>query len=107
MGNIVSFVVEAGLLGGCVIATYAYMTKPTDESFKRFMENYLKGNIYSKSDGPIQQLTKKIISKAGANILKPEIKDYIFFKTAEIHENGQDLYFTGAFQNWYPTQFKN
>jgi len=101
MCDTVTSVVQIGLLAGSVIAVYAYFTKPTDESFKIFLENHFKTNSYRKTDGTIEQLTKRLVSKAGATLLKPEIKDYIFFKTAEIHENGKVWYFTGAFQNWF------
>lgn len=76
IGNTISFVVQTAAISGSIVATYAYFTKPSDESFKRFLENYFKGNISSKSDGPIEQLTKKMMSKAGANLIKPEMKDF-------------------------------
>ena len=102
ISNTISFVVHTGLVAVSGIALFAYFTKPSDESFKPYFKRYLGCQIDSESDGLTNKLLKKSFLVAGVHLIKPEIKDYIIFKTAEIQEHGKDMYFIGAFQNWYP-----
>ena len=76
-----------------VIALFAYVTKPTDESFKIFIKHEINKKTQSRF---ITNLVKRSFDK--------EVKDYVFFKIGTLNNiyNGyqEELIYLGIFQNW-------
>jgi len=71
---------------------FAYATKPTNESFKKYLRTELTKQTQMK-------LASTIITK----MLDTEIKDFVFFKVATINNyygGKDDITFVGAFQTW-------
>ena len=81
------FAAASGLL------LFAYATKPTNESFKK----YIKLEIS-------KQTQSRLFSGLLTKILDKDIKDYVFWKIATINNIydaiQQEITFLGLFQNW-------
>lgn len=76
-----------------LVLIFAYFTKPSDESFKKFIKLEIS-----------KQTQTRLLSALVTKMLNKEIKDYIFFKIAIIHniyDSRQDeITFLGLFQTW-------
>ena len=85
-----------GFLAIAILLMFAYTTKPTNESFKKFLKHEL--NKFTQS---------RVLTFFTAKVFDKEIKDYVFFKMATINNPYDDqrgkgtLTFMGAFQTWW------
>ncbi len=72
---------------------FAYLTKPTNESFSKFLSIEFNKQTQSRI---ITYLAKKTLDK--------EIRDYVFWKVARVRcvydDRQKDIYFLGLFQTW-------
>lgn len=87
------------LIGGAsiiVLLWFMYHTKPTDESFKKFLKHELNKSTESR-----------ILTFFANKLFDKEIKDYIFFKIAQIDNiydgsrGNNTIIFIGIFQTWF------
>lgn len=74
-------------------SVFAYLTKPTDESFRKFLTIELNKKTQSRV---ITYLAKKTLDK--------EIQDYVFWKLARVRcvydDRQEDVWFLGLFSTW-------
>lgn len=72
---------------------FAYLTKPTDESFRKFLTIEFNKQTQSRF---VTYLAKKTLDK--------EIQDFVFWKLARVrcvYDNRQkDVWFVGVFSTW-------
>lgn len=76
-----------------IAGIFTYVTKPSDDSFSTYLQN-------AHTNDPRMKKFDLITSTA-IYLLGTDITDYGLVKIAHIKPNKQDLYFIGAFQNWY------
>jgi hypothetical protein len=84
-----------GVVAIAALLLFAYATKPTNESFKKFLKHEL--NKFTKS---------RVLTFITVKVFDKDIKDYVFFKIATINnpyddQRGRDtITFLGLFQTW-------
>jgi len=92
---IINAISVIGILAIGAVLAFAYTTKPTNESFKKYLKHEL--NKFTQS---------RVLSYFTAKVFDKDIKDYVFFKIATINNpyddrRGKDtLTFIGVFQTW-------
>ena len=84
----------AGFIVLSIIGLFAYLTKPSNESFKTFLKHEINKQTHSR-------VLTFMINKS----FDKEIKDYVFFKVAtvnNIYDNRENstVTFLGLFQMW-------
>lgn len=85
-----------GVTSIIVLLWFMHHTKPTDESFKKFLRHELNKSTESRI---VTFFINKLFDK--------EIKDYIFFKIAHINniydgsKGDNAIIFIGIFQTWF------
>jgi hypothetical protein len=96
MFSLLNTVIKIGFQTTVVVvsgtATYAYLTKPTNESFN---------NAFTKDKSFIK---RSVINGVLDYVVKPSFEDYVFFKIATLPglPGEKDLTFIGGNNKWYP-----
>jgi hypothetical protein len=85
----------ASLLGTGILCLMAYKTKPTDESFKKFINNKIHKTINNYSN----LITDKKINVCDISNMF-DMKDYILFKYAIVDVGDNKKCYIGAFNKW-------
>lgn len=89
-----SFFTAIILIGGF----YAMQTKPTQESFRR----YIKGEIdeETRQEG-LPWIARVVTGHLGTYLINPVFTDYVFFLRADLTMDKRRLAFIGIINNWF------
>ena len=105
--GLVQSVVESGL-GLCVIVcAIGYFTKPTDKSFKKYLDKDIKKNINEATeDEDLNVITKYFVRKIVKNVAKIvitySVDNYAVCKLGTISYKGKRYHFVGILNTWWP-----
>ena len=100
-GTIVKTTAILATLTVAAAGTFAAITKPKDTTLKKDLQT----DMTSSSDNIIEHAFDVAAAKLTTATLKTNVKDYIFFKTADVQfADGSKQTYVGAFQNWYPVK---
>lgn len=96
----VSMVTSAVLIGGGLLL--AGMTKPSDESFKKHLEENISKEIGCESDNILVRGVKKVAAGGLAYTMEKDVKDYVVVKIGHVKDGDEDSYYVGTLNNWIP-----
>ena len=104
--SIVKFTTVTILVSVGSLSIFAYYTKPTNESLKKYFDEKTKRQINgSTKDDLIGNLIYKGLAKLGSKtIVDTEIDDYIVFKIGKVLISGSERNYNyiGIAGNWIP-----
>jgi hypothetical protein len=89
------------LLVVIVVGICMYVVKPTNESFRRYLEEYIRNDIRNDAPNTFDEKTIRIMAKFFNYIMRCEIRDYIVLKLAYIKDVDRSSCFIGIFRRWY------
>lgn len=78
-----------------------YIMKPTNESFMRYLEEYIKKDIRNDAPDTFDNVTISLMAKLCNYIILPDIRDYIVLKVAYLKDVDRSPCFIGIFGRWY------
>jgi len=80
-----------------IIGLFFHVTKPTDGSFRRYVQDKLEGYFDQKVDIFFKQLFFKIIF----GLVTSELRNYIFFKYTYLIHTKEYFHYVSIFESWY------
>ena len=78
-----------------------YVMKPTNESFRRYLEKYIKKDLRNDAPDTFDEATIRVMAKLCNCIMRCEIRDYTVLKLAYIKDVERSPRFMGIFGRWY------
>lgn len=99
--NIVGGIIKGGFyltaVGLAAAGTFTYLTKPTREMLISTIDDQMTSGAKTTYD----YLLTKVGSFSAKKAMKIDIKDFVFFRTAEVSfPNSEKIKFVGFIQNW-------
>jgi len=89
------------LMVSAFVVIYMYIMKPSDESFRVYLEEYLRKDIRKDAPYEFDDQTIQIMAKLCIIIMRYEIRDYIVLKLAYITDVNESPCFIGVYRQWY------
>ncbi|QKF94737.1 hypothetical protein QKU48_gp1279 [Fadolivirus algeromassiliense] len=104
--SVVGRTIQGTLIAGAVVlvgaAAVSIMTKPSDNSFDKHIEETIKDQIHDQNDNFIERGAKNLAAKAVNVTVVKDVKDLGVVKVGHIKEDGKDQYFVGTLNTWIP-----